>query len=379
MTGALPYLLTFAVSAFGFWLAGKCRGSLRIILTAAALLLPCLLGGFRDVTVGTDVGVYGVYAYEGALSRSLPDYISAFSGTHSIGFLVYGWVAARLGRSLWFYLAAIQLVTDGFVALALRKLAPRGLWAGMLAFYLLLFPTSLNAMKQMMAVAVVCYALTFCLERRPAPFLAWMALAVLFHQTAIVALCFYPLCRVYMEAHREGAFFGRAQGFVFGVGVVVVLGAAFVLGDRIVELVAPLKDSYSYQLNAPPGEVNKAGLALLSWSAVVLVLAKFGAAGGSGGAGEESERSFFLLGILFLTGCVLLQFNLVAVSLMRFAYYGTVFAPVLAARLLEPGSTSLRRAAGWLTLLVLAVYFSVAYVLNGGEAVVPYTSAILGL
>ncbi|MCI1788350.1 MAG: EpsG family protein [Actinomyces sp.] len=385
MVGALPYLLTFAVAAFLFWLSERTRGPLRVILVLAALVLPALLAGFRDKQVGTDVMVYGYNSYTGALDSDLPGYLEGNASYHPLGFNVFSWAMSRLGGTLWFYLTSIQLFTSSFVYLALRKLRGVGLWAGMLAYYVLLFPISLNTMKQMMAVAVVLWAFTFCLERRLLPFLAAVVFATLFHQTAVVFVAVYPCWRAFESIGTRRAFFGRAQGFMFHVLLAAGLFLVFVLGDRLVQFFSAFKDSYQYVLNASSDRLNYSGLILLASGLVLLAVVKASGRGRSADSPPDGEGPSLVddglefYALMFVVGCIAIQLNTVATSLMRFSYYGLIFASPLLGGLMADGRGRSLRIAGWLTIVLFFAYFFVAYVLNGGNAIVPYTSTILGL
>lgn len=98
---------------------------------------------------------------------------------------------------------------------------PDSSWAAVAVYMLLLFPISLNAMKQMIAVALCVPAFIFIEKRKPLIFLSVvMASAILFHQTAVVALFYWPAVQSVRSIGGKAAFFGKAQGFaVFSCGI----------------------------------------------------------------------------------------------------------------------------------------------------------------
>ena len=56
-----PYILTYAASCFFLYIGVKCKRSsktLNYIFVGIALLLPALLAGMRDSSVGTDTVAY---------------------------------------------------------------------------------------------------------------------------------------------------------------------------------------------------------------------------------------------------------------------------------------------------------------------------------
>lgn len=374
MSGVAPYLIVFSLSVFLFWLSQKTKGSLCFILVACALLIPSLLAGFRDNSVGTDVMVYGYYSFRGALESGLQEYLISSASYHPLGFNLFSWVMARLGGTLWFYLAAIQLFTSLFVYMGLIHQRGIAVWAGMAAYYLLLFPVSLNAMKQMMAIAVVLWGSSYSSERRLWPFLGSVALATLFHQTALVALAIYPLQRFFESIDSRRAFFGKAQGFAFYTVVVIGMLLVFVVGESLLPLLVRLKDSYASVANAAGTRVNYSGLILLGWSLVCAVKTIRNFSGK-----EATDRAPAFQALLFVVGCIAIQLNVIAASLLRFSYYGMIFAAPLMGFYLGSKEGHSYRVLGLLSLALFLAYFYVVYAVNGGNAVVPYTSSILGL
>lgn len=57
----VPYVLMFGLSCLNFRLAYLLRKykTIKIMFVLIGLLLPCVLAGARDNTIGTDVLVYG--------------------------------------------------------------------------------------------------------------------------------------------------------------------------------------------------------------------------------------------------------------------------------------------------------------------------------
>ena len=65
------YLICFAFSSFLFWFGERLRlekivEPIRWFIYGIALLIPSVLAGLRDVTVGTDMLVYGVPVFKSA-------------------------------------------------------------------------------------------------------------------------------------------------------------------------------------------------------------------------------------------------------------------------------------------------------------------------
>lgn len=196
------YLLSFAISLLLIGCNEKKRKEYFIFFSIIALLIPCLVAGLRAETVGTDVLVYVKPMVEAAENAdSFKEYWNSswffewrdkFVYEHEIGFAAVVYGAAKLTGSLGFVLFVIQAVTvvPIYAALALnRKNAP--VWPGMLVYYLMYYNSTLNMMRQWMAMGLLLLAFRMLLDKKHGQCALYTALAVLFHYSAIIVLPIY--------------------------------------------------------------------------------------------------------------------------------------------------------------------------------------------
>lgn len=367
------YLLIIGLPVFLAFLSDHSKGALSCVLFSAALFVPCYFAGVRDITVGTDVAVYGVSTFHSASVLPLRTFLSVSSEYAAVGFNFVTWVAARAG-SFPFYLGMLQaLAIIPMCGYAKWKYSNCS-WVAMAIYMTIFFPNSLNTMKQMIAVAICVPAFEF-IDKKPLIFVSIViAASLLFHQTAIVALFYYPAVVSIRSIGDSRAFFGRAQALAVGVAMAAIFAVAFVFGNAIVSSFSFLKESYSYQANASGTRLNYSALVLLAGLiSVYFVAAFFNKAKWLNGC---ESRTF---GILSIVGAFAIQLNMVADSLMRFAFYPlsflVLFGPSLVFKEIKDSS-----AVAILILLILcSAYFVQAFVINGGGQIYPYTSALLGV
>lgn len=371
------YVLIMGLPVFLAFFSDKTRGSLSAILAALALFVPVFFAAVRDVTVGTDVMTYGVWTYRSAVVNGLGSFMSAQANEAAVGYNLIAWLSCHFG-SFEIYLGTLQFFTVAPVYLYARRRYPGCTWPAMAAYMLLLFPISLNAMKQMIAVALCLPTFGFIERRRPIRYVACVVLVCLFiHQTAIVFLILYPVARLLMDSRNgELAFFGRAQNFVVFVIVVGLFAVAFAGGSFFIGVFSGLKESYAYQLNASGTRVSYSALVMAAFFALALLIQTSSKAVDAPHGGLDN-------GILFCVICLVafaaVQLNMVASSMERFAYYFMAFVPLYTSQLMLPNGTGRNRVLGFACILLLISYFYVTCVVNGGNAVYPYTSFILGV
>lgn len=365
------YFVLFGFTYILFMLSDRSKGILRGFFVLSGILLICLFAGARDIGIGTDTLVYGYSTYLSSMDRGLAEHVSALAASSAPLFNVYAWVSARLTGSFAGMLFFIQLGSFLPFYLAIRKASPDKTAVCVLIYMLLVFPFTMNALKQGIAVSLVFVAGCFAFRRRPVPFCVTLLIAVGFHLTAVVGILLYPLALLVRGTDDTTPL--RRRTFMFVAIVVFICYAVVILfGEELVRMVAPLRGAYSYQLNAiGQGSVSIGNLLLFVAFAVV---------GGmcleDKGKGLDRERSF--LYILTVVGMAAYQFDVVAESLSRFAYYGVVFAPLFYRRML--GAQRRENYVFVVVLFVLIVLvFAYSVILMGHQAVYPYTSTILGI
>lgn len=365
----LPVVLAF--------LSDKTKGVLSTIFALLALSIPVIFAAARDTTVGTDVMTYGVWTYRSATLSGFASFMESQAAVAAPGYNLVAWLTGHYG-SFEIYLGALQFLVVAPVYLYARRRYPDCSWPAMAAYMLLLFPISLNAMKQMIAVALCLPAFGFIERRQPIKYVVCvLAICLLVHQTAIVVLALYPVARLLMTSQNaESAFFGRAQALSAVIIIAGLLVAVFAGGGYFIEAFSGLKESYAYQLNASGVRVNYSALIMAAYFAFALVIQRTPkAAEGLNGGFSDCD----LLCIICLVAFIATQLNMVADSMGRLSYYCMAFVPLYASRLILPGETGRRRALGIGCTLMLIAYFYIVCVVNGGNGAYPYTSAVLGV
>lgn len=191
------YLTCFALSSYLFWLGQRIKDKhvwFRLTIYGIALLLPSILAGIRDVSVGTDVLVYAYPVFKDAYYA--PDFDSLFYQWQRIevGYLWLNYLVSGMTSSHNVFLGLIMFIELLFIFLILRQWKNKiPLWVGMLIFYLLFFNLSLNMMRQAIALSIGFYGMKYIFNRKFFLFAFWIFVGFLFHKSNIVLVLFYPL------------------------------------------------------------------------------------------------------------------------------------------------------------------------------------------
>lgn len=201
------YLLVFILSAILIRLS-ETNNKYKKIIVFFALLLPCLLAGLRNVQVGTDTKWYPKLLYDAAVSNvsfknyyNIVIYTNAAKGllykvsSFEIGFVLLTFFVAKVFSNFQVLLFLIHLIIILPVYFGLKKYKVitnnKLLWLTMLLFYLYTFNSSLNAMRQFMAISLMFYGVSSVInhdKKSNLKFILCLILSFLFHKTGLIGI-----------------------------------------------------------------------------------------------------------------------------------------------------------------------------------------------
>lgn len=219
----LIYLIVFAVSTLLIRRADKeknrkkSRRIIRFCLTSIALLLPSILAGVRDFSIGTDVLVYGNLWFEYAVSDTdFMHYVTwgTLSGIDLI-YCIINYIVARFTDNVhWFYFV-FSLITTGVIYKSAEDnkdiVEP---YFVMLAYYLLFYNQSLNMLRQSLALVIVACSFSYIRRNQYLRFALCAVLATLAHRSAIVVIL---LLIIYKIVNSQVRILGKAIVLIGGL------------------------------------------------------------------------------------------------------------------------------------------------------------------
>ena len=110
------YLIVFCLSLFFLNKSRHSRGAAKVLYAAAGLLIPAMLAGLRDVTIGTDTGGYPSSVFQFAShSRSLAAAIAWNEGMVENLYVAIAYFCAYITKDFNFFLTVVSLITLSLV------------------------------------------------------------------------------------------------------------------------------------------------------------------------------------------------------------------------------------------------------------------------
>lgn len=197
------YIICFIFSTIFTFIAEKTfkknQKIVGIFFSIFAILIPCILAGLRDVSVGTDVKVYVESMFKNALSfNNLMNYINANNEYTENGYLAFTYLISRFTNNIHIFLFIIQLVImiPTYIAFYYRRdKAP--MWLSMIVYFGLYYNYTLNLVRQSMAMAFIFLSYIFFSNKKYIKTLLLFFIALMLHKSAFLAIPTYLILYLY--------------------------------------------------------------------------------------------------------------------------------------------------------------------------------------
>lgn len=241
MEGVFPliYIVCYTLSLYFAYMASHSKRRDNIIFySILSIMIPCLVGGLRARSVGTDTGGYG---YGDALvalrSENLADFMINYVPIREPGYKFVCYIFANAFMHPNGALFAYQVITVTCMYIGcyrFRKITPFPIT--LMIYYLIQYQHSYNQMRQSLAEAII-FAGFYCLRNKNyKKFLAYVFAAALFHYSALVTVViimgvYWFTIRVNSSLHSER----RASLIPYWI-----IGAMFLIQPLILAVVEQL-------------------------------------------------------------------------------------------------------------------------------------------
>ena len=383
----IPYLLLWTSTPLFAYFAGKQTDRYRkIILMTLTVLTPAIIAGVRGDSVGTDTMVYGVPGLDLSREASFSEYLSEYGNWHPLGYCLITWIVGHTFHSRIIYFAVIQLFAFLPVYYSLNHQFKKEAWIGVLFYCLVIFPISLNAMKQVIAASFGVAAMTELINKRPISALLLIVAAILFHQTAVVLFLLIPLFYLVKSWHKIAPIIKKHKiAAVLSVtALILCCVCALINWKAIVRELTKIRPSFAYVLShIGEGQIYESAAALLLVCIIVecfyiqvrrcVGLYRSESLNQKEAVGRKAltDASFAVM----LIGMTAMQLDILALGLSRISIYGLVFGCLWIASLLHAYGQSQNSTLKYsISVLVLAciVYAVFTYFISGAHEVYPY-------
>lgn len=374
------YWLSFLISLALIGFTEKKHKVTFMFASVVAILIPCLVAALRAETVGTDVGIYVKPMFDAAnKADNFSQYWNSFWFSkwrfrfvyeHEIGFSAMLYGVTKATGSLGWVLFLIQALTivPIYSALAMdRKNIP--VWPGMMVYYFAYYNSTLNMMRQWIAMGFLLLAFQMLRRKKYFPCLLIMVVAFLFHYSTLIIL---PIFAVYFflrlfrkKTLVEGNLRISGKTFmvllVFAAGIVLLMNLNMIL-SLIVKLGMTRFTPY-LSGNALTMQIGQIIIRLPLLCMVLVSWPQFRKA--------TPEAPFFLA--ILLVELLAAQMISIAEAALRISYYFAFFSIIIVPYLFKYQKTTFHKRGVSVVLIGFYVfYWFYLYVYHGSCETLPY-------
>lgn len=369
----LPYLSVFLISSSLIAFSEIVKKNQRLFFVILAIALPCILAGYRASHIGTDTEGYLTPMIKAATSAySFSDYLDygwfriwrfLFVKNFEIGFTSLVYVTAKFLGDFWTK-TIIEMLIVVPVYLSIKKYGKYPTWLGMLVFYLITYNSTLNMIRQSVAVSFTLLGTMYLLEKNRLGFITCLLVAISFHISGLalllIAAIFYF---VKSDKQNSTAIIHselRRVLLVFGIGVATLFSLGIV--SRILTIVG-----LGNYVNYFGGEFHFVPNMFIIRLPIMILIAM----GWHRWNNKERNARFFL--VMFLITILCLQLVSVNSYSGRIAYYFSAIEVLTYPSLCYSRQRQLNRfLITSLLISYLVVYWWVYYGVQGIDGTIPY-------
>ena len=183
------YLTIYILSALFLHIANiSTKRSNRVFFVFFAVLFPCVLAGIR-YGVGVDYYNYN-YMYQNHAELTFAEYIQ-YDQRIELGTYILIKIASIFNSSQMFFILFALIIYVPVVKMIMERENKEDTFFLTWFFLLSHFSTGMNIMRQVAAASILLYSLKYVLDRKFKKFILMVALASLFHVSAIIMLPIY--------------------------------------------------------------------------------------------------------------------------------------------------------------------------------------------
>ncbi len=185
------FLISIVFTFFGEKIY-KSNKMVAYILFGLSILTLCFFAALRDISVGTDLRIYGSRYFSLANSfDSLGRYLKALDIEYFYLLLTY--ISAKWFNSITFLLFILQLIPLMIIYKCVLKEDYRKITFALIVYLLLYFNTSLNILRQTPAIFISLIAYKKIQNKEYFKAILYIILASMFHSSALFMFVLFPI------------------------------------------------------------------------------------------------------------------------------------------------------------------------------------------
>ena len=360
------YLITFALSIFFYAFAIRLEQKwARAFFLCLSILIPAAVAGLRDLTVGKDLGGYGIKIWSFAVCSETFNSLQSNIRDSEFIYLALNYVVSRYTTDIhWFLFIHESIFMTLIVWTALRCKEKFNSEYVLIFMLFYLYCISFTMIRQSIAVVLCLLASTWIFEGQMKKSIIPTYLGCLSHNSAFFSVFLYPFKYVVEK------FFDKKKQLIFLMALFGFICFSFyaVLMQWLMS-VGIYSDHYEAYVGQTGYKTHKIDIALIL--GLITSLYAFVRE-------EDRNEPFFSYSLCLLVISIILNlFGSIVEIAVRVAHYFMVVLAVVLPQSANYGLSRFRLECA--SIILLITQFLYLAMTTGFDWVVPYKSSLLGL
>lgn len=358
------YILVFLVSTIFIYASGNKRYSkhLSFVFAVVGITIPAIMAGIR-YGVGLDYSVY-LEIYNGSVARPLGD-ILIKSGGSEVLFEALANVTGAIFHNPIPFFTLYSMLTLGFFYAGIAKMRVRYPWLLYLLFVLVIFPMSLNIMRQALAISLVFFAISLVLNKQKIKGYFAILFAMTSHLSAVIAIPLVLMSSLWLRMRNKlssaRGIFIKYVFFIFSFGLVFYLSIPVLLSGG--------NDKYSdlYGAGGYYSESEASFSRIIIKLLIVAIIIAFAS------RLRKVVRNFDVVLLFALAEVMLLALAVTSAPISRIALYLSPFSLVILSSMPAIFTSGWSRRLAVIGVILFGLlYFVGLFYIGGGSGIFPY-------
>lgn len=240
------YVVGFILSTLLLVISNKILKRQRWFVFLFALLIPCCIAGFRAETVGTDIRTYLTHMIDAAVyADNFKEYLNTswfmvwrnvYVKDYEIGFILLVFLLTKVFNSIFVVQFVIQLITILPIFIAIKNMKVKlPIWLCMITYYLMIFNTTLNLMRQAIGMAFAFLAYVYLQNNKKKKSICIVIVAAMFHTSSLICVLIFLIYKFVNTNSGKIIFFKfKRPSYYANMVIVIILGIIAVLGSSLI-------------------------------------------------------------------------------------------------------------------------------------------------
>lgn len=364
------YLIMFASCFVCCYLSSRMKGKkASILFDILSIMIPSIIAGYRDLSIGKDISVYGEYMHHVASHSSVSNFFSTF-GYQDILYSILTIAIGGIFKDIHIFLFFLQLLNCAIVYKACKNHDDKiPVCVSYSLFLMSLYFRQLNLLRQGLSLSIAILAISYLLKDDKKKFIILSIFAILSHFSAIVLVLVYFVYKNSNKRIKNKLFF---PALYFTLIAILILFFPFL---RLVTSIGILPNKYTYEyflrcLNVGYGIDSLGTIFKLIWCLVIIMISC------KDRAKNKIVNYSFFVHVAFID-FILWNYNIYILYIDRLSFYfGYIYVLFLLPQLVVVLKNKLsNRALYYLLLMGLFVaYWYLRFIVQNAGNVYPYTT-----